>query len=65
MDGGGSTCMCVLGRGEPTNNVVNYPCDDLPDYTHFGVRSVNSHFYITYDGPTDSGDGEGEGGESE
>lgn len=64
MDGGGSTCMCVLGRGEPTTNVVNYPCDNLPDYDHFGVRSVNSHFYITYDQPEpDGGEGGGNGGE--
>ena len=59
MDGGGSTCMCVLGRGEPTTNVVNYPCDNRETaYDHFGVRPVNSHFYITYDGPVNPGGNE-------
>lgn len=54
MDGGGSTCMCVIDRGDPTTNVVNYPCDNLPAYDHLGVRSVNSHFYITWDKPEET-----------
>ena len=45
MDGGGSTCMCIIDRGN-NQNVVNHPIDGgVIDQ----VRSVNSHFYITYD----------------
>ena len=50
MDGGGSTCMVILGRGDVTNNVVNYPCQD-DTFDHLGTRPVNSHFYVTYDAP--------------
>ncbi|MBP5538616.1 MAG: phosphodiester glycosidase family protein [Bacteroidales bacterium] len=57
MDGGGSTCMCIIDRGNNAN-VVNHPIDDgVIDQ----VRTVNSHFYITYDEPEpDSGGGESE-----
>lgn len=45
MDGGGSSCMCIIDRGN-NQNVVNHPIDGgVIDQ----VRSVNSHFYITYD----------------
>ena len=45
MDGGGSTTMCVKGYGDPTTNVVNYPCDN-GGHDHDGQRSVPTHFYI-------------------
>lgn len=61
MDGGGSSCLCIRGRGEPSNNVVNYPTDN-DTFDHLGIRSVNSHFYVTYDEPQDEVGGEGEEG---
>lgn len=48
MDGGGSSCLCIKGKGDVTTNVVNYPTDN-ESFDHHGVRSVNSHFYVTYD----------------
>lgn len=48
LDGGGSTCMCVLDRGAASNNVVNYPCND-DTFDHLGVRSVTTHIYVTSD----------------
>lgn len=59
MDGGGSTCMCILGRGDASNNVVNYPAQD-DTFDHLGIRSVNSHFYVTYDAPVPEEEGGGE-----
>ena len=59
MDGGGSTCLCILGRGDASNNVVNYPHND-ETFDHLGIRSVNSHFYVTYDAPQPTPEG-GEG----
>lgn len=59
MDGGGSTCLCILGRGDASNNVVNYPHND-DTFDHLGIRSVNSHFYVTYDAPQPAQEG-GEG----
>ena len=59
MDGGGSTCMCILGRGDATNNVVNYPAQD-DTFDHLGIRSVNSHFYVTWDAPEDTPQEQGE-----
>ncbi|MCR5560637.1 MAG: phosphodiester glycosidase family protein [Bacteroidales bacterium] len=50
MDGGGSTCMCVLGRGDATNYVVNYPSEDNV-FDHQGIRGVPTHFYVTWDDP--------------
>ncbi|MBO7510622.1 MAG: phosphodiester glycosidase family protein, partial [Bacteroidales bacterium] len=50
LDGGGSNCMCILGRGDASNNVVNYPTDN-GTFDHLGVRSVNSHIYVTYEPP--------------
>ena len=55
LDGGGSTCMCILGRGDATNNVVNYPAQDNT-FDHLGIRSVNSHIYVTWDAPEDTPD---------
>ena len=34
LDGGGSTTMCVKDQGDPTTNVVNFPCDN---YTEGGI----------------------------
>lgn len=45
MDGGGSTCMCVVGEGDPDTHVVNYPCDN-GKYDHAGERSRDAHFVI-------------------
>lgn len=59
LDGGGSNCMCVLGRGDASNNVVNYPTDN-GTFDHLGVRSVNSHIYVTYDPPAPGEGGTGE-----
>lgn len=45
MDGGGSTTLCVKGRGEPGTYVVNYPTDNEA-FDHLGERRVPTHFYI-------------------
>lgn len=46
MDGGGSSTMCVSGLGDPSTNVVNYPCDNkLAD--HAGERTVRTFFCVT------------------
>lgn len=45
MDGGGSTTLCVAGRGDATTHVVNHPYDNYK-YDHAGERSVSSHFYV-------------------
>ena len=49
MDGGGSTDLCVMGEGDPSTHVVNYPCNDVSDknmrdHTHERQRDV--HFVI-------------------
>ena len=59
LDGGGSTCMCILGRGDATNNVVNYPAQDNT-FDHLGIRSVGSHIYVTCDAPIEEQEEEGE-----
>lgn len=40
LDGGGSTTMCVQGRGDSVTHVVNSPTDEE------GERTVTTHFYI-------------------
>ena len=50
MDGGGSSTMCVEGRGDSTTHVVNYPCDNRGSgstHNHSGERTLNTHIYIT------------------
>lgn len=45
LDGGGSTCMCVEGLGDPDTHVVNHPCDhgswDSP-----GERTLSTFIWI-------------------
>ncbi|MBO4670555.1 MAG: phosphodiester glycosidase family protein [Bacteroidales bacterium] len=40
LDGGGSTSMCIAGKGDPNTHLVNNPTDEG------GERSVTSHLYI-------------------
>ena len=46
LDGGGSSALCVKGKGDSQTNVVNYPSDNGNNASHSGERAVNSHFYI-------------------
>ena len=45
LDGGGSTALCVKGRGEPSTNVVNYPSKSRT-FKHDMERSVPTHIHI-------------------
>jgi len=45
MDGGGSTTMCVRGRGDSRTHVVNYPTDNRK-YNHYGQRPREAHLII-------------------
>ena len=45
MDGGGSTTMYVIGRGDNVTNVVNYPTDN-GIFDHRGERKVSTHFLV-------------------
>lgn len=45
MDGGGSTTMCVKGRGQKETNVVNYPTDN-GQFNHWGQRRREAHLII-------------------
>ena len=45
LDGGGSSCMCVAGCGDPDTHVVNWPCDN-GKRDHAGERTVQTHLYI-------------------
>ena len=40
LDGGGSSALCVAGKGDPDTHLVNNPTDEG------GERSVTSHLYI-------------------
>ena len=46
LDGGGSSALCVKGKGDSQTNVVNYPSDDSNNASHSGERAVNSHLYV-------------------
>lgn len=45
LDGGGSSCMCVKGCGDPDTHVVNWPCDN-GKRDHAGERTVQTFLYI-------------------
>lgn len=45
MDGGGSSTMCIKGRGDSHTNVVNSPTDNNRD-DHYGQRSVCTHLIV-------------------
>jgi len=45
LDGGGSTALCVKGRGEPSTHVVNYPSKSRT-FKHDMERSVPTHIHI-------------------
>lgn len=45
MDGGGSSTMCIKGKGDPNTNVVNFPTDNNRD-DHCGQRCVCTHLII-------------------
>jgi exopolysaccharide biosynthesis protein len=45
MDGGGSSTMCIKGKGAPNTNVVNYPTDNNRE-DHYGQRSVCTHLIV-------------------
>jgi len=45
MDGGGSSAMCVAGRGRKGTNVVNYPSKS-PTFKHDMERRVPTHIHI-------------------
>lgn len=45
MDGGGSTTMCVKGRGDSKTNVVNYPSKSKT-YRHDHERALPTHIHI-------------------
>lgn len=45
MDGGGSSTMCVAGRGKPGTNVVNYPSKSTC-FSHEMERKVPTHIHI-------------------
>ena len=45
MDGGGSTTLCVKGKGHHETNVVNYPTDK-DRYDHTGQRAVSTHLLV-------------------
>lgn len=51
LDGGGSTTMCVKGKGDNDSHVVNYPCDNYTKDAgwktdHAGERSRDSFIVI-------------------
>jgi len=50
LDGGGSTTLCVEGKGDATTHVVNYPCDNRGAsnnvHNHSGERSVSTYICI-------------------
>lgn len=45
MDGGGSSTMCIKGKGDSLTNVVNFPTDNNRA-DHYGQRSVCTHLII-------------------
>jgi len=45
MDGGGSSTLCVEGKGDSNTHVVNYPCDN-DQYDHAGERKRLTHFIV-------------------
>lgn len=45
MDGGGSSTMCIKGRGDSKTNVVNFPTDNGKE-DHYGQRRVGTHIVI-------------------
>lgn len=45
MDGGGSSTMCIKGKGAPNTNVVNFPTDNNRE-DHYGQRSVCTHLIV-------------------
>ena len=46
LDGGGSSALCVMGKGDSQTHVVNYPSDNGDSASHSGERAVNSHLYV-------------------
>ena len=50
LDGGGSTTMCVNGRGDASTHVVNYPCDNRGNnnrtHDHSGQRARDTFICI-------------------
>ena len=51
MDGGGSTTMCVEGRGDSSTHEVNYPCEGLGSgnistHQHGHERTVSTHIRV-------------------
>ncbi len=45
MDGGGSSTLCIEGKGDPATHVVNYPSGNKR-HDHAGQRSVGTHFCL-------------------
>ncbi len=45
MDGGGSSTLCVAGRGSDERNLVNYPCEER-DRKPMVQRRVTTHLVI-------------------
>ena len=49
LDGGGSSTMCVEGKGDEDTHVVNYPCDNIGTtnkHDHAGERSRDTFIVI-------------------
>src|SRR5699024_8581046 len=45
IDGGGSSTMYIKDKGDPVNNIVNFPTDN-GKYDHYGQRRVRSFLLI-------------------
>lgn len=57
LDGGGSTTMCVKGKGDSTTNVVNYPGDNRTqtghEHDHEGQRARDTFIVVVPANPAE------------